>query len=195
MREILFRGFTPDENGKDKAFVNGEWIKGQWVQGSYWELDKTTYCFKEDYERDPGNTEHYIVFDQMTDWGLPNRHLQADVLPETVGQYAGLTDKNGKKIFEGDILRYFVWGSFECFAVVRIGEYEQDGSGNEYPAIKVCGVYAEVKRYCPLIKEDKDCFPEYLKKSSLLEIGKDIFELVGNIYNNPELLKGEEENA
>ena len=104
MREILFRGFTPDEKGRDKAFVNGEWIKGQWLQGSYMTLNETTYCFKEDYEANPNNTKHYIVFDQMTDCGLPNRHLQGDVIPETIGQYTGLTDKNGKKIFEGDIV-------------------------------------------------------------------------------------------
>ncbi len=142
---------------------------GKWVQGYY--IETLRY-----------NNLHWI-------WG-GKEHIK--IIPETVGQYTGLTDKNGKKIFEGDILRYFVWGSYECFAVVRIGEYGQDGSGDEYPAIKVCGVYAEVKRYCPLIKEDGDCFPEYLKKSSLLEIGKDVFELVGNIYDNPELLKGGE---
>lgn len=106
MREILFRGFTPDKKGRDKAFVNGEWIKGQWLQGSYMTLNETTYCFKEDYESNPNNTKHYIVFDQMTDWGLPNRHLQGDVIPETIGQYTGLTDKNGKKIFEGDICQH-----------------------------------------------------------------------------------------
>lgn len=108
-----------------------------------------------------------------------------------IERYTGLTDKHGNKIFEGDILKYYVWGTYECFAVVRIGEYEQDGSGDEYPAIKVCGVYAEVKKYCPLIKGDGDYFPEYLKKSSLLEIGIDNFDLVGNIHDNPKLLNSQ----
>ena len=106
-----------------------------------------------------------------------------------IEQYTGITDKNGKKIFEGDILKYDIWGSYECFAVVRIGEYEQDGSGNEYPAIKIYGVYAEVKKYYSLFKEDEDYFPEYLKTSSLLEIGIENFELVGNIHDNLELIK------
>jgi len=106
-----------------------------------------------------------------------------------IEQYTGITDKNGTKIFEGDILKYYIWGSYECLAVVRIGEYEQDGSGDEYPAIKMYGVYAEVKKYRSIIKEDEDYFPEYLKTSSLLEIGIENFELVGNIHDNLELIK------
>ena len=157
MREILFRGFTPEENGRDKVFVHGKWIKGRWLQGSYMTLDDTTYCFKEDYEAHPDNTKHYIVFDEMVDWGLPNRHLQGDVLPDTVGQYTGLTDKNGKKIFEGDIVEcnggfYQIVFEDGCF-----GAYQ-----DEHYFFTLFSLYVAV-------------------------------EVVGNIHDNPELLKGGEE--
>ena len=71
MREILFRG---------KCKETGNWYDGQYIH-----LHKTTYWFKEDYEADKENDIHQIVFEKMTDWGLPNRHLRVDVIPETVG--------------------------------------------------------------------------------------------------------------
>lgn len=172
MRELLFRGFTPDENGKDKAFVNGEWIKGQWVQGSYLELNKTTYCFKEDYERDPGNTEHYIVFDQMTDWGLPNRHLQADVLPETVGQYTSLIDKNGKKIFEGDIVK-----ADDYIFSIKYGKCGGMENADNYGYM---GFYLEA------VSEGTKLCAKYGLRDDICYFTNIV--VIGNIHDNPELL-------
>lgn len=162
MREILFRGFTPDERCKTEIIVDGKSIKGQWVRGSYWELEKTTYFFKEDYEAHPDNTEHYIVFSEMTDWGLPNRQLKADVIPETVGQFTGLTDKNGKRIFEGDIVKHYHDKKFpESYSKGYIFWDEE---------------YLRWKR----TSENVNCC-----------IANDcIYEVIGNIHDNPELLKG-----
>jgi uncharacterized phage protein (TIGR01671 family) len=106
----------------------------------------------------------------MTDWGLPNRHLRVDVLPETVGKYTGLTDKNGKKIFEGDIVKY----------------KNTDGIKFNGVALTVIGkvVYNEKNASFAISGKDEmgakhyDYFP--IKN----------IEVIGNIHDNPELLKG-----
>lgn len=158
MREILFRGFHPDESGEQKVFVNGEWVKGYWVYGYYASKKETTYAIEEDYKRYPVKTEHFIIVEQMTDWGLPNKFLLYPVIPETVGQYTGLQDKNGKKIFEGDIVKRQI-GDYSVLTYYytvdfKFGEFE----------------LSETRSRSAL-------FIAYVKSS----------ELCGNIFENPEL--------
>lgn len=105
MRDILFKGKDKDD--------------GNWYKGYYWYTADTTFCTKEDYkECEEDSRHHYILFDMMTDWGLPNRKLRAEIDPETLCQYTGLRDKNGKKIWENDIVQYG-----EYTAVIRYGKY------------------------------------------------------------------------
>ena len=88
-------------------------------EGYYYKMSETTYCFKEDYERKPVPEHHYILQERMTDWGLPNQIVQIEIDSKTLCQFTGLCDKNGKKIWENDIVKTVS----DIYAHVKFGLY------------------------------------------------------------------------
>ena len=107
-------------------------------------------------------SEHFISF-------MNNNHQWQDVevIPKTVGQFTNLPDKNGKEIYEGDIIR---WHNFypepEDYFVVKWLDFR--------------GAYS-------LFRQNH--FMSHLPYADLHEMNKKNYEVIGNIYENPELLE------
>lgn len=65
----------------------------KYVEGYYFEFPATTYCFVEDYEKEPIEILHCIVHYQMTDWCLPNEVRVTLIDPDTL-EYADVIEKD-----------------------------------------------------------------------------------------------------
>ena len=142
MREILFRG---------KRLDNCEWVEGS--------LLKVTLN---------GEIFYLIFGDNFSFFGDDVKALShAIVDPSTISQYTGLKDKNGKMIFEQDIL-----GS-------RYDDLCPDDVTIEVVKWFRNGWYVQEKAYSPDLLEEDGVLP--------------VSEIIGNAYDTPELLKEEDE--
>lgn len=169
MIEILHRGKCTDT--------------GTWYTGQYIHLRKTTYCFTSDYDMHPDNDLHQIVFDRMTDWGLPNQHLRADVIPETVGRSTGIVIDR-KWLFEGDIVSVCEENGTEVYRfLVSFGEC--GGVKNTENKVGYIGFY-----FSPANEETRRCM-EFGARNDLLYWVNSTYncKIIGNRHDNPELLE------
>lgn len=132
---------------RDILFRGKRKENGEWVYGNYAVIDNNE------------KQQHFI---------FQNKAFEFEVVPETVGQYTGITDDNGKKIFEGDIL----------------------GITNDDPDYDyITKVYLDCDTLCVDVQgQDYD----YTSIGFAIEIWDDEcdqVEVIGNIYDNPELLE------
>lgn len=136
MREILFRGKRTD---------NCEWAYGAPTKDNHGEMVMVKSTFEcEEYNCRGANC---LYVDE-----------------NTVGQYTGLTDKNGKRIFEGDILRLAYHPEEDVIIEWHDGRFNfrKRNHPKDYGYERLCCVQIAVSH----------------------------LRVIGNIYDNPELLEG-----
>lgn len=154
MREILFRGKTTRGN---------IWVHGDCSR--FTEPGKVEICYPISVDLVDVTATAY----SHCDW--------IEVEPETVGQFTGLLDKNGKKIFEGDIIRIHndYTGDlhpFNCRVMFHEGSF-------------VCAWQDDIDDVASWHEESNFVFNHF----SSWNVPLVWWEIVGNVYDNPELLE------
>ena len=124
----------------------------------------------------------YFIFNPIIGkWFNVLQHFKVD--PETVGQFTGLTDKNGNKIFEGDVLK-FVGGTCDFFVKSAYGHRHEKGTiftVKWFPSGYTLYESKTKNPSCPNCWSNIGNYDFWNNSRS--------FEVIGNIYDNQELLK------
>lgn len=145
MKNILFRGQTR-RHGERLKNVAGDPMPSNWVYGG---------IFKGD-----GDYSVIYTYDPIDKY---------PVYSDTVGQYTGVDDKNGKKLFEGDVVKFISEDSVEIHALcvydVDLLQFAFETKFSYYTFSDI------VSRYDQGLAEK--------------------FEIIGNIFDNPELVNWE----
>ena len=93
----LYRGFCRNENGTETIVLNGDKIKGDWIYGGLY-VNSRIYDIK----------ATHLIMETIDGFRMiePPMAKPYEVIPETVCEAVrGLTDRNGKQVFEGDIFK------------------------------------------------------------------------------------------
>lgn len=143
---------------------------GEWVEGGY------------RHEKIGEYLTAVFIIENLTS-GVSETHR---VDPETVCQYTGLNDSNGTKMFEGDIIKYADRYDYECY--VESLENPEEYEGCDYSDIFITDevVYGIEYDYPAFDLKRHVC--EYNVLSELNN-GDWHFEVIGTIFDNPELLE------
>lgn len=168
MRETLFRG---------KRLDNGEWVQACTIIRADDEIyiPIPTYAMSQTH---PADKDQLCVVNIL---GI--NAYKVDL--ETVGQFTGLTDKNGTMIFEGDIVRGH--GNPKDLAQICFSKFKVYDMETDEPVDEVIGWHSEVIPTDALSKCEPFSFPVpltdyYIKRCE--------WEVIGNIHDNPELIRG-----
>jgi uncharacterized phage protein (TIGR01671 family) len=151
-----------------ETLFRGKEIKtGKWVYGGFHEHKPSIVAIGKQPE-----TEALIIEDGNADWNLPVPIKAYVVEKKTVGEFTGLTDKNGVNIFAGDILREYD-GFTEHIILIR---WDNEHCGFVYDFIP--------PKHAP---------HEGVMTLSLYHFCSDEHEIIGNVHDAPELWPGNKE--